>query len=190
MSHRRSLSLVVVLLVLLSSLPAAAGSAAIPLIPSSGEPSLDLENEASREHLLPSSLGFVENRGQFPDEDVLFFAALPEGGIAFSQDGVLLNVVETPVAPSVPDRGPMRPGVVPRASPSIELGCTVGLTFQWANDVVPVGRSPLPGVYNYLIGDDPSGWSTGVLRYSRVVYEDLYDGIDLLFSNSLCFISA
>jgi hypothetical protein len=38
-----------------------------------------------------------------------------------------------------------------------------------------------PGVTNYLLGSDPSTWHTGVRGYSRVKYEGVYPGIDLIF---------
>lgn len=39
----------------------------------------------------------------------------------------------------------------------------------------------LPGVTNYLVGRDPSGWSTGVSRWQRIIYRSLYPGIDLVW---------
>jgi len=45
--------------------------------------------------------------------------------------------------------------------------------------LVPV--EPLPGKTNYLIGTDPSQWKTGIRSYSKVRYEQLYPGVDLVF---------
>jgi hypothetical protein len=54
----------------------------------------------------------------------------------------------------------------------------------------PVGANPharvtglelLPGTTNYFIGDDPSKWRTNVPSYTRVKYEGVYPGIDLVF---------
>ena len=39
------------------------------------------------------------------------------------------------------------------------------------------------GHANYLIGDDPSLWRTNVPLYGRVVYKDLYPGIDMVYSS-------
>lgn len=44
-----------------------------------------------------------------------------------------------------------------------------------------VGRDPLPGKTNYLIGRDPSKWQTGVPHYTQVAYREVYPGIDLIF---------
>ncbi len=40
---------------------------------------------------------------------------------------------------------------------------------------------PLPGKSNYLIGNDPSKWRTGVPQFARVRYENVYPGINLVF---------
>ena len=45
----------------------------------------------------------------------------------------------------------------------------------------PVGLDVLPGRSNYLIGNDPRGWRTGIPRYGRVKYENVYPGVDLTF---------
>jgi hypothetical protein len=56
----------------------------------------------------------------------------------------------------------------------------VGLTFEGANpDPAVAGQGLLEGVSNYLLGDDPDEWLTGVHNYSRVAYRDLYDGVSL-----------
>ena len=43
------------------------------------------------------------------------------------------------------------------------------------------GEELLPGVSNYLIGNDAEGWQTKVPHYARVRYEQVYEGIDLVF---------
>jgi Bacterial Ig-like domain (group 2)/Nidogen-like/Divergent InlB B-repeat domain len=43
------------------------------------------------------------------------------------------------------------------------------------------GLSELPGKVNYLIGNDPLQWHTGVSLYSKVRTEQVYPGVDLLF---------
>jgi hypothetical protein len=44
-----------------------------------------------------------------------------------------------------------------------------------------IGEAELPGRVNYLMGDDPSRWRTGVPTYSQVRYASVYPGIDLLY---------
>jgi YVTN family beta-propeller protein len=47
----------------------------------------------------------------------------------------------------------------------------------------PAGTEMLPSKTNYLIGNDPSRW-TSVANYRRVTYSSLYPGIDLVFYGS------
>jgi hypothetical protein len=46
------------------------------------------------------------------------------------------------------------------------------------------GDGLLPGKSHYLRGSDPAYWTTDVAQYSRVVYDDVYPGVDLVFHGS------
>ncbi len=60
-------------------------------------------------------------------------------------------------------------------------GAFVRLVFEGAAPQAPlVGEDRLPGVHHYLIGRDESSWQRNVPLFSRVRYEGLYPGIDLL----------
>ena len=43
------------------------------------------------------------------------------------------------------------------------------------------GEQPLPGRSNYLIGNDPSQWLTGVPHFAGVRYREVYRGVDVLY---------
>jgi hypothetical protein len=43
------------------------------------------------------------------------------------------------------------------------------------------GLQELPGKVNYFIGNDPSKWRTNVSTYTRVRYENVYPGVDLIY---------
>jgi hypothetical protein len=43
------------------------------------------------------------------------------------------------------------------------------------------GEDVLPGKVNYLLGNNPRGWRTNVATYEKVKYENVYEGIDLLY---------
>jgi uncharacterized repeat protein (TIGR01451 family) len=65
------------------------------------------------------------------------------------------------------------------AAPRIEL---LQMKLAGANPAATLAAAdPLPGVSNYLIGNDPNGWRTAVPHFARVRYENVYPGIDLLF---------
>ena len=44
-----------------------------------------------------------------------------------------------------------------------------------------IGVDQLPGRSNYFIGNDPQKWKTNVINYSKVKYEDIYPGIDIVY---------
>jgi hypothetical protein len=43
------------------------------------------------------------------------------------------------------------------------------------------GLTPLRGKVNYLLGNDPAKWRTGIPTYGKVHYRDVYPGIDLVY---------
>ena len=43
------------------------------------------------------------------------------------------------------------------------------------------GDTGLPGKINYLIGNNPAQWHTGVATFARVRVEQLYPGINLVY---------
>src|SRR5580658_2689458 len=43
------------------------------------------------------------------------------------------------------------------------------------------GLEPQPGVVNYLVGNDPKKWHSGIPTYAKVNYTGIYPGIDLVF---------
>jgi len=45
-------------------------------------------------------------------------------------------------------------------------------------------QEPLPGKVNYLIGNDPKRWIRDVETYRRVLYHDVYDGVDVAWYGS------
>ena len=54
--------------------------------------------------------------------------------------------------------------------------------FAGANPNVAIeGAAALPARANFLIGDDPAAWHTGVPTYQGIVYRDLYRGIDMKY---------
>jgi hypothetical protein len=68
------------------------------------------------------------------------------------------------------------------SSTSETIGTVLRMQFAGANPTPKVvGREPLPGHVNYLIGKDPSRWHTQVPTYGKVVYEGVYPGVDLVY---------
>jgi hypothetical protein len=61
-------------------------------------------------------------------------------------------------------------------------GAVVSMAFVGANGGPHVsGREQLPGKVNYFIGNNPRKWRTNIATYAKVLYRDLYPGIDLVY---------
>lgn len=58
----------------------------------------------------------------------------------------------------------------------------VAVRFEGARvDAEERAQSPMPGRIHRLRGSDPSGWRTGLQAFGRVVYSEVYPGIDVAF---------
>jgi hypothetical protein len=56
------------------------------------------------------------------------------------------------------------------------------LTGATRNPVPAIaGRERQPGISNYIRGNDPAKWRSGVPHYARVHYDQVYPGIDLVY---------
>jgi Beta-propeller repeat len=103
-------------------------------------------------------LAFVENRGQ-TDSRVRYHA---QG----SRYGFFLTPEELRLAFR---KGSDRPP-----------GVALALRFLGGNpEVVLKGERRLPGEVNYLRGNDAARWRTGLRGYERIVYRELWPGVDL-----------
>jgi hypothetical protein len=61
----------------------------------------------------------------------------------------------------------------------------VKLEFVEANpDVVPQGENRQQAVFSYFRGPE-TDWRTGLGTYSKVVYRDLWPGIDLVYRGTV-----
>ena len=102
-------------------------------------------------------LAFEANQGQV-DSSVDFLARGQGYMLSLSPSGAVLNLRN--------DAG----------------GDVLDLQFVGANPMAEVaGRDELITKTNYLIGSDPSHWRTEISNYSKVEYQDIYAGIDLVY---------
>jgi hypothetical protein len=82
--------------------------------------------------------------------------------------------------------GPAAPDIAapslltPAAAPTL-----VGMQFLNANPHPKIrGQDPLPGIVNYLVGNNPALWHTNIPTFAQVRYQNIYPGIDLLYDGS------
>jgi hypothetical protein len=139
---------------------------------------------------------FIENQGQV-DERVAYYVQGSDKVLYFAAGGVTFVLTEQSPDSIGPERGG-RPGAQasrdPMASirdresrlsgrePSAPVAhWVVKLDFIGANpDVRPVGEERQETVISYFRGQ-PDQWHTGLPTYNRLVYRDLWPGIDLVY---------
>lgn len=108
-------------------------------------------------------LSFIANQGQFaPTVHSVVKGA--KQAIAFTPDKILFNSAEQWQSEKLPN--------------------LVQLTFPGANQNPQINfLDPLPGVSNFIKGQDPENWVINVPNYTGLIYQNLYDGIDLKYSS-------
>jgi len=127
---------------------------------------------------------FLENAGQLDRQEVRFYAASGNVQVGFADSAVLLALVESPPAPLTEDPGRDMLGARRPSEPTPSRGVMLRLSFEGANEVVPRGRDPLSYPSHFFLGNDPARWRTNVRSYREIVYEGLYEGVDLVYRAS------
>jgi hypothetical protein len=130
-------------------------------------------------------LYFVENRGQ-ADDRVAYYIEGKDKSIWFTSEGLTYSITER-----ADDKSGEREKLQPVAlNLSGEVTSrpekwSVKLDFIDANPKVrPVGREQTPTTFSYFKGQRQD-WKRGLKTYSSVVYENLWDGIDLIYSGTV-----
>ncbi|NJM08011.1 hypothetical protein HC891_20190 [Candidatus Gracilibacteria bacterium] len=162
----------------------------VPLVPVESEP-------APLADLPPDSL---PARAQIPDTPVQAFGDLPlsfelhsdandqrfiarglGGVVAFTPQGMQLDLPVTTLA--LEAQRAKRRSDDPAHDPGIMLPSSlVDMRFEGANaNPVITGTDRLPGMTHYFLGNDITQWRSNVPNYGKIVYQQLYPGIDLVY---------
>jgi hypothetical protein len=124
---------------------------------------------------------FTKNHGQIRNENVRFYLSSGNTRVGFAAAAVLLMVVEhTDQKPDISSSFDLAEYLAPEDRVTTR-GVLVRISFANSHVVNPKGRGELSFTNNYFLGNDPSKWLTGVHNYREIVYENLYDGIDLVY---------
>src|SRR2546425_9931333 len=117
-------------------------------------------------------LAFETNQGQ-SDPQVKFLSRGTGYSLFLTADTAVLSL-----QPSVPSplshRGKTSDSQSARAVLQMKLVNTNPKTQL-------IGLDELPGRSNYFIGNDPTKWHTNVRQFSKVRYENVYPGMDLVY---------
>ena len=131
-------------------------------------------------------LAFIANQGQI-DRRAEYYVAGKDQGIFFTSEGLTIALGGNR-APKDPD-GPARITDAAHRARSARQGqagsrWNAKLDFVGANPGVhPEGEAKTATVFSFFRGR-PRDWRTGVPAYSRLVYRDLWPGIDLIYSGT------
>ncbi len=123
-------------------------------------------------------LAFEANRGQH-DPAIRFLARSHAGVLALTPDALTLALASPRSVFEDADAYTHGKRQAESAAEST-LPALVRLAFAGANpEATMTAEEPLPGVVNYLIGNDPTAWHTGVPTSARVRYRGLYPGVEV-----------
>lgn len=125
---------------------------------------------------------FVQNKGQW-DSDILFRTEVP-GGFLFLKKQSLLYVFYDAAKVSSLHVHDKQSGSKSSSKPikDIENLDAHGVEVLFKNASPNVKLSSLkaiPTSFNYFVGNDPDKWAHDVQAYSEIVYEGIYEGIDM-----------
>ena len=137
-------------------------------------------------------LRFLENKGQV-HSDILYYADIPGGKIYLKKDQLLFlfidygNLVKghTEQEHEIDDPPPNNAREIGRGD-TIK-GHSYRVLFENSREEVNiVPGDPGKEKYNYFVGEDPSGWASGVSSFGVITYSQIYEGIDLIiYSNQV-----
>ncbi len=115
-------------------------------------------------------LAFEQNQGQ-TDPQVKYLARGHGYTLFLTANDAVFSLHSRPVAE--------------RSNNQNDLSAVVHMHLLGANAQATVaGTSATAGTANYFIGNDPGKWRTGVARYARVSYQNLYPGVNMAFHGS------
>ena len=147
----------------------------------------NLSNVQITKNISSMPLAFTANQGQWDDE-VLFRANANGATMWFSTDGAYYQFTRTiesenrkPIS-IVDKRYGMMPDEITDRQPGSVETIMIKASFVGANSNLQlVGVDIMEYKCNYFIGNDPNKWQTDVPNYSALLYEQVYDGIDLKY---------
>ena len=116
-------------------------------------------------------LSFEPNRGQ-ADSRTRF---LSRGG------NYVLSLEPTAMVVTLSSPAAVRTGRLASIAPE-PRSADLRIRFVGADPAAQIeGVDQLPGKSNYFIGNDPALWRTDIPNYAKVIYRDIYPGIDMVF---------
>jgi hypothetical protein len=146
----------------------------LPREPLSQDPSQARKAAAHFYQAVPIS--FEANQGQ-ADRGVQYLSRGAGYSLFLSRDRAELAVRESTALQPQNQQAML---VQPNAGPASVRHIVIQLLGANPNAAI-TGSDELPGKSNYLIGNDPGKWRTGIAHFARVTYRQLYPGVDMVY---------
>lgn len=125
-------------------------------------------------------LYFIRNQGQM-GRNVDFYIQGKDKTIYFAPEGIAFSLNYRGERFAVPDGERFAGGFAGQDLPPVPARYNIALDFLNANpDARPIGGDRAVPVVSYFKGK-PADWRTGLPTYSRIIYRDLWPGIDLAY---------
>ena len=132
---------------------------------------------------IPTEKRFIENAGQW-DSAARYHMVVGQATdgparqleLWLTDRGYVYHLIDTSRPDAAPADGTVEP---PGARPQH----AVAVSFAGAHKAAIEARKPLPGTYNWLVGERAHR-ATGAKAYGQLVYRGIYPGIDLVFDAS------
>ncbi|MFN0110869.1 MAG: SdrD B-like domain-containing protein [Blastocatellia bacterium] len=120
---------------------------------------------------------FLENKGQLPDKNVLYYFDAKQGSAYVERDRIRFVAYETEEREAVPNK----PSAAnPKKERVVKSSHSFSLNLEGANQspTLKLGKS-FGTRYNYFLGNDSAEWTTGIQAAKDLTLEGVYPGIDL-----------
>ena len=142
-----------------------------------------------------SSGFFTENKGQW-DSEFLYMGNTSFGKVAFTKDAIYYQLIKTEKRNERSERSERSEKDINCINPKDIFDPMSGLSeeqeekfesqiikLSFVNPQTPKVKPEglLTHYNNYFIGNDPNKWATECHNYTKVYYEDIWNGIDLAY---------
>jgi gliding motility-associated-like protein len=136
-------------------------------------------------HVLPEihhegheHISFIENKRQW-DEKIKFKSEMRGGALFFEANGITCSFYDPDYLDKIQA---FKSGAATVVLDSLVSCYAYRMGFLGANTNTTIeGFTPMEEYHNYYIGSDTAKWASRVKKYRQIRYEQLYQGIDLLF---------
>jgi hypothetical protein len=119
--------------------------------------------------------GFLKNPNSWNDE-IIYYINNPEMSVGFGRSELRFNIISKVFeSPESSNHGEQSSYLKSTTSTIITL------SFLGSNMITPEAQNPTCSYSNYFLGSDPSKWSIRNYYYSKIVYRDIYEKIDLVY---------